>query len=446
MKRLNIIIIVLLAPMLGMAQERLTLEKCLELAKSNHKRIEAADFQLQSARYEKRATFAHYFPTFSITGNGLYATFQGSLGIEDGMLPVIGMDGLPTGASAYFPGINLDYRISGVYHAGVQFQQPLFMGGKITAGYKMGKLGEALASQSRRLTESEVIYETAQAYTHVVRASEICKVATSYNNLLTELKHSVGKAFDRGVKSRNDALKVEVKLNESKLNLQRAENALRLATMNLCHYIGYPLTAQIAVDNSFETTKDEKVIADISLRPEVQLLSQKSELMRQKVNMARAEMLPQLGLFGQYGYTNGLKLNGSKLFNDWNFLIGMQLSIPIGNWSSHAKYRSAQMQYKQSQAEESEKLELMELEVTQAINNLDEAALELRLAESGCASATENLRVSSIQYSVGKESLTNYLEAQTLWLQAEQTLVDAKINQYLRLLEYKKKSGTLGSS
>lgn len=168
--------------------------------------------------------------------------------------------------------------------------------------------------------------------------------------------------------------------------------------------------------------------------------------MRQKVNMARAEMLPQLGLFGQYGYTNGLKLNGSKLFDDWNFLIGMQLSIPIGNWSSHAKYRSAQMQYKQSQAEESEKLELMELEVTQAINNLDEAALELRLAESGCASATENLRVSSIQYSVGKESLTNYLEAQTLWLQAEQTLVDAKINQYLRLLEYKKKSGTLGSS
>ena len=443
MKRLNMIIIVLLAPMLGMAQERLTLDKCLELAKSNHKRIEAADFQLQSAKYEKKATFAHYFPTFSITGNGLYATSQGSLGIEGGMLPVIGADGLPTGASAYFPGINLDYRISGVYHAGVQFQQPLFMGGKITAGYKMGKLGEALASQSRRLTESEVIYETAQAYTHVVRASEIGKVASSYNNLLIELKHSVSKAFERGLKSRNDVLKVEVKLNESELNLKRAENALRLATMNLCHYIGYPLTAQIAVDNCFENTAHEKVDADISLRPEVQLLSKKSELMRQKVNMARAEMLPQLGLVGQYGYTNGLKLNGSRLFNDWNFLVGMQLSIPIGNWSSHAKYRSAQMQYKQSQAEESEKLELMELEVTQAINNLNEAALELRLAESGCASATENLRVSSSQYSVGKESLTDYLEAQTLWLQAEQTLVDAKINQYLRLLEYKKKSGTL---
>ena len=213
MKRLNMIIIVLLAPMLGMTQERLTLDKCLELAKSNHKRIEVADFQLQSAKYEKKATFAHYFPTFSITGNGLYATSQGSLGIEGGMLPVIGADGLPTGTSAYFPGINLDYRIDGIYHASIHFQQPLYMGGKITAGYKMGKLGEALAFQNRRLTESEVIYETAQAYAHVIRASEIGKVASSYNNLLIELKHSVSKAFERGLKSRNDVLKVEVKLN-----------------------------------------------------------------------------------------------------------------------------------------------------------------------------------------------------------------------------------------
>ena len=122
---------------------------------------------------------------------------------------------------------------------------------------------------------------------------------------------------------------------------------------------------------------------------------------------------------------------------------GVQLSIPIFNLSSHAKYRSAQMQYRQSQVEESEKLELMTLEVIQAINNLDEAAYELHFAESGRQSATENLRVSSSQYTVGKESLTNYLEAQTLWLQFEQVFVNAKVNQFLRLLDYKKKSGVL---
>ena len=48
------------------------------------------------------------------------------------------------------------------------------------------------------------------------------------------------------MKPQNDVLKVQVKLNESELSLRKADNALRLAGMNLCHYIGRPLTAQIS--------------------------------------------------------------------------------------------------------------------------------------------------------------------------------------------------------
>ena len=443
MKTLNIISVMLVVPILCVAQKRLSIEECIDLARNNNKKIEASNFWIESAKYAKRATLSNYLPSLSITGNMLYSTVEGSLGIEGGMLPVVGMDGMPTGSGAYFPGINIDYGVDWMYGAGLQLQQPIFMGGKIVAGHKMGKLGEAMALQNHRLTDSEVIYETAQAYANVVRASGMCKVAALYNDLLIELKYSVGKAFERGVKSRNDVLKIEVKLNESELGLRRAKNALRLAMMNLSHCIGYPLAAQIEVDDNIQLTGHEDVRVDISLRPEVQLLSQKSELIRQKANLERGDLLPQIGIVGQYGYMNGFHFNGSKLFDDWNFTVGLQVSIPIFNFASHSKYRSAQMQYRQSQAEESEKLELMTLEVTQAINNFDEAAFELRLAESGCISATENLRVSGSQYKVGKESLTDYLEAQTLWRQAEQTLVEAKVNQFLRWLDYKRKNGTL---
>ena len=43
---------------------------------------------------------------------------------------------------AYFPGINLDYKIGWVYMGGVQMEQPLYMGGKIRAAYKMSLLGK----------------------------------------------------------------------------------------------------------------------------------------------------------------------------------------------------------------------------------------------------------------------------------------------------------------
>jgi outer membrane protein TolC len=74
-------------------------------------------------------------------------------------------------------------------------------------------------------------------------------------------------------------------------------------------------------------------------------------------------------------------------------------------------------------------------------NRLDEAELELHLAEISLTSAKENLRVSRRQYEVGAESLSDHLEAQVLWQQAETALVEARISRFLRSLEYRKSVG-----
>ena len=126
---------------------------------------------------------------------------------------------------------------------GIQVEQPLYMGGKIRAAYKMSLLGKEMAQLSETLTASEVIVKTEQAYAQVIKAKEMKKVADKYNAVLTELMKNVESAHKHGLKPQNDVLKVQVKLNESELNIRKADNALRLATMNLCHYIGKPLTA-----------------------------------------------------------------------------------------------------------------------------------------------------------------------------------------------------------
>lgn len=443
MKRFNILLALLL-PSVAFAQSPLSLEDCIAIVKEHNKRILAAHFQVQSAKYERRATFANFLPTLSAEGMGLYSTAKGSLGIEGGMLPVVGADGIPTGVGAYFPGVNLDYKIGWLYGAGVKLQQPLFVGGKVLAGYKMGRIGEAIARQNRRLTEAEVVVETARAYANVVLAKELQRVATSYHTLLDELMRSIEKAYEQGVKSRNDVLKVEVKLDESRLNLRRAENAIRLATMNLCHYIGYPLTDKLEVNGELPSINSSLVLStDILARPEVQMLAHKSELMYQKVNMARADLLPQIGLVGQYGYTNGVELLGDKLLDGWTFSAGVQLSIPLFNLGSRSRYRAAKMQYRQSKSEEEATLELLTLEAVRVVNKLDESVLELSLAEQNVASATENLRVSSRQYEAGVETLSDHLEAQLLWQRANQTLVETRINRFLWWIEYCKTIGAV---
>lgn len=431
------------SPLCANAQTSLSLDECLALAKQHNKKIAAADLQVSSAEFVRKSARSSFFPSFSLEAMGVYANTDGSLDIEGGMLPVISAEGVPTGNVAYFPGLSLGYELDWMYGAAVKMVQPIYMGGKVRAGYRMSQLGEAIALQNRRLTESEVVIETSRAYASLVRANELHKVAVSYNALLTELKRAVEKAHKAGAKPKNDVLKVEVKLNESVLNLRRAENAMRLATMNLCHYIGRPLTDSVTVGGGLsEKDYGADLGTDISLRPEVTMLASKSELMRQKVNMARSERLPQVGLMAQYGYTNGLKINGTRLFDRWSMLAGVQVSVPLFAFGNHSnKVRAAKAQYEQSLADEADAKELLALEAMQMKNNLDEATLEICLAESAVESAEENLRASRRQYEVGTESLSDYLESHTLWQEAETTLVEARVSRFLRWMEYCKTVG-----
>lgn len=432
-------------PFVGQAQTTLTLDDCIRLAKENNKKIEAAELQYLSSRQERRSAKALFFPTFSLDGSALYSTTDGSYSINNGMLPVFGTDGIPTGQSAYFPGLNLAYNLNWIYSGGVKIEQPIYTGGKIRAGYRMAKIGNEMAWQNRRLTEAEVIVETSRAYAEVVRTQELMQVATSYHNLLTELMRTVKSARKHGMKSQNDVLKVKVKLDESELKLRRAENGHRLAMMNLCHYTGISLTERIEIDGQLpDTSETYGQAADIYNRPEYLMLEQKVGLAQQKVSMARSEYLPQIGVAGRYGYTNGVELNGNKLLDDWNFHIGIQISIPLFDFGNRMnKIKSAKAQYARMQAEREDINEQLMLEMAQSANNLDEALLERKLAESSVGSAEENLRTSRLQYERGVELLSDYLEAQTLWQQARQTHVNACINCYLKWLEYQKAAGKI---
>lgn len=421
---------------------RLTLDECIEQAKANNRSLAAAEKQLSAARFELRSMKANFLLSVSATGTALYSNASGGLHIAGGLLPVFTAEMAPTGHSALFPGVDLDYKLGWLYGGGVQLEQPIYAGGKVRTAYRMARIGSELAVQYRRLTEQEVVIETSRAYADVLRARELRNVAERYHALLAELLRNVESARKNGLKEQNDVLRVQVEVNDSELGLRRAENGLRLATMNLCHLTGHRLTDRIEVTDELPACPAAAPSADLEARPEFRMLDRKSELARQQVLLARSERLPQVGLVGRYGYMHGFELNGDYLLDKASFTAGVQVSIPIFHFGGRSnKMRSARAKYEQARLEQEDGSERMLLELTQAANNLDESELELRLAESSLAAADENLRLSGLRYQAGTEVLTDYLEAQTLWQQAHQTHVQARVNRYLCWLEYRKAAG-----
>lgn len=445
MNNFKLLIFALLAP-ISVSAQTLSIAECVDIALQHNNQIAAAQSQLKAYQSDVRTARSYFFPQLSLYGTLLYSGIDDTYSIEGGMLPVVDAHGNPTGSFAGFPGINLNYNVGLIYGGGIKLEQPIYMGGKIRSSYQMARIGEAIALQQQRLTTSEVVLNTSDAFAQLVRATELRRVALAYNTLLTELHRKVQAAVNAGMTTRNDLLKVEVKLNDSRLQLLRADNGITLARMNLCHYLGRPLIDSLAVDGTLPHPESLPPRSDVNVdeRAEYQILQQSTALAQSRVNVARSEILPQVGLVGQVGYLNGLDLNGSKMMHSWNYFVGLQLSMPLLDFGRGcSKVKAARNRYEQALSDQLDSTELLTLQANQAYNQLSEAFLEVDMAKASVNSAEENLRSSRLNYEVGTETLSDHLEAQLLWQQALTTEVEARIALYLAHLNYLRATGRL---
>jgi outer membrane protein TolC len=443
------------------AQQALTLEQCRILALENNKQIIISAQNRKMARYDVRSYRANYFPKLSATGNYLFTTANMEKTIPGNYLPTFvpdangqlvpniltNIDGMPLFKEyAYFPDMNLDLKPNGTYMAGLRLEQPIYTGGKITSAYRMSQIGEEIAKLNEVKTRTEVILQSDKAYWTYVQILEFAKTADAYKELILQLLKDVENAYNAGMKPRNDLLKVQVKLNEAELQVLQAKNGVRLSRMNLCHVIGLPLTTEIeVVEDQFAALSFNSLSSpDITTRPEYEMLSKQIKLKEQQIKLARSEFLPNIGVAGNFGYANGLKLNGDKLLDKTSFSAVVSVSIPLFHWGEgHNKIRSATTERNISISQRDELSEKMELELQQAGNSLEESRMEVILTTRSLEQADENMRESRNRYDAGMETISDHLEAQTLWKQAWSEHIRAKTAARLSETEYLKAAGRL---
>lgn len=462
MKSLSVFSVLLLSVLSVEAQRVVTIEECHEMALQNNHEIKAAQSQTESANHTRKSYRANYFPSISLNAIGAYSTISGNrtIGIGEQNLPVFRPDqrfqpqapqlsdqawlAQNLTGYAYFPGLSMaiDYEVGPLLFAGLQVEQPIYMGGKIANATKIASKAVEMAQMNETLTRVNVIKATDEAYALVVKAKEMQKVAVQYNGVLRELMRNVSKAKERGMGTGNDVLKVQVKLNESELGLRKASNAVILAKMNLCHVTGMDLAADIDVAEGYPTLEARE--GSVGARPEAFLLSKKVEIAEAKVKVERAGVLPEVGAMVAGSYFHGLKLNDETLFDNGNLTALVRVKVPIFNFGkSTNKVRAAKSSLEQTRIEQQNATEQMELEHQRAVNILDEAAKELEVADISLEQAAENMRSSKSLYDNGYETLTDYMESQVLWQRAMAAKVEAEYQLYLAKVDFNRTGGTL---
>lgn len=414
------------------AQQVYSLDRCVEMALESNKDIQAAKHLQQKYEYEKKALYANYFPNVSLTASDAYSTLSGEQVLD------IGMGGFAP---------SLDYKVKNIISGAVQVVQPLYMGGKITAGYNMGKIGAEMANLNQALSREKIIVSVYEGYHLLVKAKELRVVALKYDSLLVQLTKDVHSALEHGMVSRNEEMKVLVKKNEAELKIRQAENGIRLARMNLCQLIGLPLHTPIDIEPDKDSDSFAVIDpnANITDRTEYQLLDMKTKLAEQQVKLQKANLLPQLGLVAQGAMIDGLEFAGSKMFKFkpmFNAMVSLKVPIFHLNETTN-KIRAAKEELNQQRMEQQSLCEKMDLELQQQVNEVDEANLEVALRKRNLEQCEENLRISRKSYDVGYETLSDLLTAQLLWQQAYAELVETKYQLKNKLIKWRKAAGKL---
>lgn len=425
MKRILIILITLLGWGISPAQTplMLSLKDCREMALQHSEDLRKADNALRQAELDKRIAFASYLPQLDATGTGAYV----------GDIDMMGME----------------LQMRGMYMAGIALTQPLYAGGRIRTGNRLARIEQESRRENLRKTRMQVLADANNAYWQYIAVLWKVRMLDAYKAQMDTLFHQVETSLNVGMATGNDLLRIRTKQSDIHYQWQKAKNGANLCRLALCYVLGCSLDMQITpTDTIISVSPVQSLDPDISQRPELRLLQQQVEATEQQVKMARADILPTVGLSAGYIYYGNIKLKGysqdaqgnpmlfTQKFDDGLPMVMASVSIPLFRWGSGLrKVKKAKLDV--------ENARLLSIEATQAVQNVMDSYQLMETAELGAREADDNLRIQHDRYLNGMNTLTDLLDAQSQWQQAQSNLIDARTQHKIYETEYLRVTGLL---
>lgn len=163
-------------------------------------------------------------------------------------------------------------------------------------------------------------------------------------------------------------------------------------------------------------------------RPDLGVLRAGLGMTQGKEKLALGTMLPKVAIVGTYAFSNPNVNHGfSKRFGG-GFSVGATLTVPLWHWGgNYNQYRAAKAQTIMQQLLIDDAEEKVELQVSQARFQFDEAFKTLAMTRTNMRKADENLRQAQVGFREGVLTTDDVIAAQTAWLQAHSEKIDAAI-------------------
>lgn len=397
--------------------ELVNLERCIEIALMKNPSIIAAKSTVNVNESRVGEARSNYYPQVNWTSG--YSRIS----------PVSTIRSSANGSTTSFSGTSGG--AFNQYSSSVGLTQNIFDFGKTPTQVKIQNLNFDSSLSDLENVSQQVILNVKQAYFRVIQAK--------YNRNVTEdtvkqtqqhLEQAKG-FFEVGTRPKFDVTKAEVDLSNAKLNLIRAENAFRLAVVNLNNAMGVPHAPEYTLYEGalpfqkYEITFENAIAKAYENRPDIKSIVAKRQAAERSVDLAKTGYYPVLAGNAAYIWSG----ENFPLDHGWN--VGVTLSFPLfSGFLTKYQVDEARANLNVLRANEETVRQTIVLDVQQAYLNLREAEERVPTAQLGVQQAQENLDIANGRYAAG---VGNPIEV----TDAEVALNNARLAHIQALYDYK---------
>lgn len=429
MNRITIAIGIIALSMSATAQEKWSLEKCIDYAVEHNINIKQQQVTIEQSEIELNTAKMDYLPSVSASGSQSWSFGRGLTSNNT-------YSNTNTSRTSYDVSANM------TLFSGFSQQN--------TVKSRTFSLKQAMADLTR--AKEDISVSVASAYLQVLYSKELVEVSKRQVELSRQQLAQRQKMALNGKASESDIAEVRAQVAQDELSVVQTDNDYQLALLELSQILELPTLDGFDVEEPDTTTQlmgissVGEVYGDaLENRAVIQSDNYKIEKSKVDIDLAKAGHMPTLslmtGLGSSYYNTSGMNAGsfGKQMKNNFNKSVILSLNVPIFNkFSTRNNVKQAQLNLTSQQLQLEQDKKSLYKEIQQAYYSALAAQSKYGSSMLAEESAETSFRLMTRKYDNGKATQTEYNQSRTQWLKTVADRIQAKYEYMFRskILEF----------
>ena len=311
--------------------------------------------------------------------------------------------------------------------------------------YQASKVGIAAAKSDVSGTEEQVAARVARAYLAAVKADTDVEVAQANVTLSEAVLKQAENQKAAGTGTGIEITRARVQLANDRQRLLVARKERRAAQLQLLRAVGLRLDTDLELTDKLSYVPVDAVTVEqaraqaLKERPDYEAQQEREANAKLSASATKLERLPTVAAFGDYGasgtgFTNSLPTR----------TVGIQVRVPLFDGGRRdARREESASQYRSEKVKTNDLKEQIELDVRLALDALQSADDQVKVAKEGLELAENELTQARRRYDAGVAINVEVTDAQTRLERARDNQTAALYNYNLARIDLAQSMGAV---